>query len=93
MIGLALCFTGLSGNPAIQQADSLFDVESYSAAESLYIHALTLADRPDTAWIFKGLGNIELVFGRLSSAERYYQAALDIFDSYHEQPWPGPCIR
>jgi CHAT domain-containing protein len=84
MIGLVLCFTGLSGNPAIQQADSLFDVESYSAAESLYIHALTLADRPDTAWIFKGLGNIELVFGRLSSAERYYQAALDIFDSYHE---------
>ncbi|MBN2621515.1 CHAT domain-containing protein [candidate division WOR-3 bacterium] len=84
MIGLLLFITVLSDNPVIQQADSLFDAESYSTAESLYLHALTIVDHPDTAWIFKGLGNIELVFGRLASAERYYEAALDIFNSYHE---------
>ncbi len=60
-------------------ADSLFEGGRFSSAESLYRTALESVIGRERAWALKGLGNIAFVFGRLDSAEQYYQEALLLF--------------
>ncbi|MEO0190740.1 MAG: CHAT domain-containing protein [candidate division WOR-3 bacterium] len=81
---LIICFLFLLSpayeiDPNIKIADSLFYVEDFSKAESIYKEILNFAQGIDKGLCLKGLGNIVLSFGDLSLAVDYYNQALNIF--------------
>ncbi|HEX7319260.1 MAG TPA: CHAT domain-containing tetratricopeptide repeat protein [bacterium] len=63
----------------VQKADSLFDIENYASAESIYTGVLATAQGADKAACLKGLGNIRFSYGAFDKAYVYYNDALSIF--------------
>lgn len=68
----------------IRLADSLFENEQYQRAFALYAKHLQSCSEIDSAWIFKGLGNIAFVQGDFTSAQEHYRLALEIFKTFDE---------
>jgi CHAT domain-containing protein/lipopolysaccharide biosynthesis regulator YciM len=75
----AVLFFTTSIDLRIQEADSLFDIENYAAAESIYTGVLASAQDADKAACLKGLGNIRFSYGALDEAQEYYDGAALIF--------------
>jgi len=76
---IAVLFFTASLDLRVQKADSLFDIENYASAESIYTSVLATAQGADKAACLKGLGNIRFSHGAFDEAEKYYGDAALIF--------------
>ncbi len=68
----------------IKIADSLFTVNQYHTAESIYVDLLSSPNRQNVAYAYKGIANIRLNYGAVDSALYFYEKALMIFNDLQD---------